>query len=67
MSDENHLTLRQADQLRTDIANFESGLEVVMSQLSRLPSRRELWCAIAMGMLGGSALTTALCLALILR
>jgi len=27
MSDERFFTLRQADQLRTDIANLESGLE----------------------------------------
>jgi hypothetical protein len=67
MSDENQLTLRQADQLRTDIANVESGLEVVMTQLSRLPKRGEIWCAVVMGMLGGSALTTALGLAFFLR
>jgi hypothetical protein len=30
MSDENQLTLRQAAQLRTDIANVESGLEVII-------------------------------------
>jgi len=29
MQDESPLTLRQADQLRTDIANVESGLEVI--------------------------------------
>jgi hypothetical protein len=33
--DEPTLTLRQADQLRTDIANLESGLEVIMAQLAR--------------------------------
>ena len=61
------LTLRQAGQLRTDIANFESGLEVVMTQLARLPKRGEIWCAVVMGMLGGSVLTTALGLAFFLR
>jgi hypothetical protein len=36
MTDERTLTtLRQADQLRTDIANLESGLEVIMAQLAR--------------------------------
>jgi len=35
MSDKRYATLRQADQLRTDIANLESGLEVIMAQLAR--------------------------------
>jgi NhaP-type Na+/H+ or K+/H+ antiporter len=29
------LTLRQANQIRTDIANLESGLEIIMAQLAR--------------------------------
>jgi hypothetical protein len=29
------LALRQVDQLRTDVANLESGLEVIMAQLAR--------------------------------
>jgi hypothetical protein len=39
------LTLRQADQLRTDIANLESGQEFIMQQINRLPSARDLWRA----------------------
>jgi hypothetical protein len=35
MPDERTLTLRQADQIRTDIANLESGLEIIMAQLAR--------------------------------
>ena len=35
MPDERSLSLRQADQLRTNIANLESGLEVIMAQLAR--------------------------------
>jgi hypothetical protein len=35
MPDEHTLTLRQANQIRTDIANLESGLEVLMAQLAR--------------------------------
>jgi hypothetical protein len=66
MRDENPLTLRQVDQLPTDIANFESELEVVMAQIAQLPKRGEIWCAAVMGMLG-SVLTTALCLAFFLR
>jgi uncharacterized protein (UPF0261 family) len=42
MSEETaRLTLRQADQLRTDIANVESSLEMIMAQLARLPTRKE--------------------------
>ena len=42
MSEETaRLTLRQADQLRTDIANVESGLEMIMAQLAKLPTRKE--------------------------
>jgi hypothetical protein len=64
---ETRLALRQAGELRTDIANFESGLEIVMIQLARLPKRGEIWCAVVMSMLGGSVLTTALGLAFFLR
>jgi len=35
MPDEHSLALRQADQLRTDIANVEISLEMVMAQLAR--------------------------------
>ena len=42
MSDERYLTLRQADQLRTDIANLESGLDIIMAQLPRQPTRGDL-------------------------
>jgi hypothetical protein len=35
MPDEHTLTLRQANQIRTDIANLESGLEIIMAQLAR--------------------------------
>jgi hypothetical protein len=40
MSDEHALTSRQADQLQTDIPNVESGLEVIMEQVARLPTRK---------------------------
>jgi hypothetical protein len=49
---ETRLVLRQAGQLRTDVANFESGLDVIMTQLVRLPSRGELWGAVLMGRSG---------------
>jgi hypothetical protein len=42
MSDPRILTLRQADQARTDFALIESNLEFIAGQLSRLPTRRDL-------------------------
>jgi len=42
MSDERILTLRQADQARTDFAAIETDLQFVMGQLARLPTRRDL-------------------------
>ena len=41
MLDEHSLTSRQADQLWTDIANVEGGLEIIMEQVVRLPTRKE--------------------------
>jgi hypothetical protein len=56
MSDERILTLRQADQARTDFALIESDLELIMGQLARLPTRRDL----AMTALGIIVATAAL-------
>jgi hypothetical protein len=56
MSDERILTLRQADQARTDFALLESNLEFIVSRLSRLPTRRDL----AMAALGIIVSTAAL-------
>ena len=42
MADQNILTLRQADQARTDFALIESNLELLAGQLARLPARRDL-------------------------
>jgi hypothetical protein len=36
------LTLRQADQARTDFATIESNLEFIMSQLVQVPTRKQL-------------------------
>jgi hypothetical protein len=41
MPDRNILTLRPADQARTDFASIESDLQFVMGQLSRIPTRKE--------------------------
>ena len=41
MPEENILTLRQADQARTDFATIESDLQFLMGQLARVPTRKE--------------------------
>jgi hypothetical protein len=56
MSDTRILTLRQADQARTDFALLESNPEFIASRLSRLPTRRDL----AMAALGIIVSTAAL-------
>ena len=63
MPDEHPLTSRQADQLRTDIANVECGLEVIMEQVARLPTRKELRRAALMVMVGDAAITIVSALA----
>jgi hypothetical protein len=62
-----YLTLRQADQARTDFAIIEDELEVIFARVARLTSRGELWRACLIGMLAGSVLTTALGFAFFLR
>jgi hypothetical protein len=42
MPDEDQLSLRQADQARKDFASITEDLDFIKSQLSRLPTRREL-------------------------
>ena len=64
---ERYLTLRQADQARTDFPIIEDQLEAIFARVARLPSRGELWGACLIGMLGGSVLTTALGFAFFLR
>lgn len=39
MPDQHTLTLRQADQARTDFALLESHLETIAGQIARLPTR----------------------------
>jgi hypothetical protein len=47
-------TLRQADQARSDFAIIESELEAIHKRLSQLPTRREVWQAAMLGMIGGA-------------
>jgi hypothetical protein len=60
---ERYLTLRQADQARTDFAIIEDELEAIYARVARLPSHGQLWCVCLIGMLGGSVLTAAFDLA----
>jgi hypothetical protein len=52
------LSLRQVDQLRTDIANLEGGQEFLMQLINRLPTRADL----ARATLGGTFCTAVLVL-----
>ena len=58
MSDERTITLQQVDRLRTDIANLESGLEIIMAQLARQPTKGDLAKAALGLMLSTSVITT---------
>jgi hypothetical protein len=59
MADRNILTLRQADQVRTDFALLESNLEFMMGQLARVPTRGDLAKA-ALGIIFCTAVLTTL-------
>jgi hypothetical protein len=59
MSEEYPLTLRQADQARTDFAMIESNLEFIAGQLARVPTRGDLAKA-ALGIIFCSAVFTTL-------
>jgi hypothetical protein len=54
MSEEYPLTLRQADQARSDFAAIESDLQLVMDQLARLPTRGDL-AKVALGIIISTA------------
>jgi hypothetical protein len=56
MSDEHQLTLRQADQAREDFASITEDLDFIKSQLSRLPTRKELALRPSYVMFGGAGL-----------
>jgi hypothetical protein len=52
------LTLRQADQARSDFAAIEDGLEFIMAQMSKVPKRRELAWVAAGSFVSGAAIAT---------
>ena len=57
MPDENILTLRRADQTRTDFALIESNLEFIAGQLAKQPTRGDL-AKVALGIIFCTALFT---------
>jgi hypothetical protein len=50
------LTLRQADQARTDFAAIEDGIEFIIGQMSRVPSQKTLAWVAAGSFVSGAAL-----------
>jgi hypothetical protein len=52
------LTLRQADQARTDFAAIGDDLEFIMARLSKTPTRKDLAWVAAASLLGGAVLAT---------
>ena len=58
------LALRQADQARTDFAAIEDGLEFIMAQVAKVPTRRELVWVAAGSFAAGAALAALVTLAL---
>lgn len=59
MPDEHPLTLRHADQARTDFAAIESALEAIYARLARLPTRSDL-ARVALGIIFSTAIVTTL-------
>jgi hypothetical protein len=59
MPDQNILTLRRADQTRTDFALIESNLEFIAGQLAKQPTRGDLAKA-ALGIIFCTAVFTTL-------
>ncbi len=58
--DEEHLSLRQADQIRGDLYGIQDDLDFIKVQLARLPTRNEVWRAAMLGMLGGAVAAVTL-------
>lgn len=52
------LTLRQADQARSDFAAIAMDLEFIMARLSKAPTRKDLAWVAAASFLGGAVLAT---------
>ena len=53
--DKYDLALRQADQARTDFANLEITLELLLQRINALPTARDLWrAATLIGLIGAT-------------
>ena len=52
------LALREAGQARTDFAAIEDGLEFIMAQVAKLPTRKEVAWVAAGSFIGGPVLAT---------
>jgi hypothetical protein len=63
MPDEYNLTLRQADQARSDFAAIADDLDFIKGQLARLPTRKDQARTALLALVGGAGLTAALMLA----
>jgi hypothetical protein len=59
------LTLRQADQARSDFAVIKDGLEFIMAQMSKVPKRKELAWVAAGSFVSGAAIATLVNLVLL--
>jgi len=60
MTDEHAFTLRQSDQVRSDLFAIQDDLDFIKVQLARLPTRNEVWRAAMLGMLGGAVAAVTL-------
>jgi hypothetical protein len=60
MPDEDQLSLRQADQIRSDLYGLQDDLDFIKLQLARLPTRNDVWRAAMLGMLGGAVAAVTL-------
>jgi hypothetical protein len=61
--DDRPLAIRQADQLRVEIAALEDGIELVMAQLARLPTRVEMTRLVLLSTAAGAVIV---CLVMLL-
>src|ERR1700730_9482635 len=66
MSEKNPLTLRLADQARSDFAAIDCDLQFIMAQIARIPTRKE-QARNALGIIFATAMLTTLDLAITCR
>ena len=62
---EYELTLRQADQARSDFAAIEDGLEFIMAQMSKVPTQKALAWVAAGSFVSGAAFAALVILLLV--